>query len=138
VPASGRASRRRRLDDPTAARILRTDPAAAPDWAGSVAVHTTRAGETTSGVMRHLSRALAGFSHQTVVTLCSTPPAQSFQIADILTANGTMCLLGGETSLAAMAPLLTAFALGLPGLLTNCAAQDDTTDARVLAATGLS
>jgi type IV secretory pathway TraG/TraD family ATPase VirD4 len=100
----------RRLDDPTAARILRTDPAAAPDWAGIIAVHTARAGETTSGVMRHLSRALACFSHQTVVTLCSPTPRQSFDIADFLNANGTMYLLGGETSLAAMAPLLTAFA----------------------------
>jgi hypothetical protein len=100
----------RRLDDPTAAEILRTHTTAAPGWAGMIAVHTTEAGETTSGVMRHLAQALACFSHEAVVALCCPRPSQAFDIAAFLEAKGTVYLLGKEASLGAMAPLITAFA----------------------------
>lgn len=100
----------RRLDDPTPAEILRTEPAAAPGWAGVIAVHTTGAVETTSGVMRHLARALACFSHPHVIDACCPPPGDSFDIPAFLHANGTVYLLGKDTGLGAVAPLLTAFA----------------------------
>ena len=100
----------RRVDDPTPAHILRTHPAAAPGWAGIIAVHTTGAAETTSGVMRHLARALACFSHPHVIDACSPPPDASFNVPAFLQANGTVYLLGKDTGLGAVAPLLTAFA----------------------------
>jgi type IV secretory pathway TraG/TraD family ATPase VirD4 len=100
----------RRLDDPSAAEILRAHHSAAPGWAGIIAVHTTEASETTSGVMRHLAEALACFSHQAVVALCCPKPGRAFDIAAFLEAKGTVYLLGKEASLGAVAPLLTAFA----------------------------
>ena len=100
----------RRLDDPTPAEILRTDPNAAPGWAGIIAVHTTGAVETTSGVMRHLARALACFAHPHVIDACCPPPGDSFDIPRFLQVNGTVYLLGKDTGLGAVAPLLTAFA----------------------------
>jgi type IV secretory pathway TraG/TraD family ATPase VirD4 len=100
----------RRLDDPTAAEILRGHESAAPGWAGIIAVHTTEAGETTSGVMRHLAQALSCFSHEAVIALCCPRRSQAFDIAEFLKANGTVYLLGKEASLGAMAPLITAFA----------------------------
>lgn len=100
----------RRLDDPTPAEILRTDPNAAPGWAGIIAVHTTGAVETTSGVMRHLARALACFSHPHVIDACCPEPGDSFDIPRFLQANGTVYLLGKDSGLGAVAPLLTAFA----------------------------
>ena len=46
-----------RLDDPAPVEVLRRHPGAGAGWAGLLAVHTTGAPETTSGVMRHLSQA---------------------------------------------------------------------------------
>lgn len=100
----------RRLDDPTPDDILRTEPGAAPGWAGIVKVHTTGAEETTSGVMRHLARALACFSHPHVLDVCCPEPDRQFDIAQFLQANGTVYLLGKDSGLGAVAPLLTAFA----------------------------
>jgi type IV secretion system protein VirD4 len=100
----------RRLDDPIAAQILRSAEAAAAGWAGIIAVHTTAAGETTSGVMRHIAQALACFSHEAVVELCCPRAAGAFDIARFLKNNGTIYLLGKDARLGALAPLITAFA----------------------------
>jgi hypothetical protein len=100
----------RRLDDPEPGEILRTDPDAVPGWAGIITVHTTGAAETTSGVMRHLARALACFSHPHVIASCCPGPGEAFDAARFLEANGTVYLLGKDTGLGAVAPLLTAFA----------------------------
>jgi type IV secretion system protein VirD4 len=100
----------RRLDDPTAAQILRSREAAAPGWAGIITVHTTAAGETTSGVMRHLAQALACFSHESVVDLCCPRASEAFDVARFLKADGTIYLLGKDARLGALAPLITAFA----------------------------
>lgn len=100
----------RRMDDPTPDDILRTEPGAAPGWAGIVKVHTTGADETTSGVMRHLARALACFSHPHVIDMCCPAPDRQFDIAQFLKAKGTVYLLGKDSGLGAVAPLLTAFA----------------------------
>jgi type IV secretory pathway TraG/TraD family ATPase VirD4 len=116
----------RRLDDPTPADILRSDPAAAPGWAGIIAVHTTGAAETTSGVMRHLARALACFSHPHVIDACSPPRGAGFDIPDFLHANGTVYLLGKDTGLGAVAPLLTAFAQDVFDTAERLANRTDT------------
>lgn len=100
----------RRLDDPTPSEILRTEPAAAPGWAGIISVHTTGAIETTSGVMRHLARGLACFSHPHVIEACCPEPGDEFDIGSFLDAEGTVYLLGKGSGMGAVAPLLTAFA----------------------------
>ena len=100
----------RRLDDPTPADILRSHATAAPAWAGLIAIHTTGAIETTSGVMRNVSGALACFSHEAVVSRCCPPPGHGFDIARFVERNGTVYLLGKDSSLGAVSPLLTAFA----------------------------
>jgi type IV secretory pathway TraG/TraD family ATPase VirD4 len=99
----------RRIDDPTPAEILRCHPDAAPGWADIIALNTSGAAETTSGVMRHLAQALACFSHRAVIDACCPPPGQALDIADTLGQCGTIYVLGKEAGLGAMAPLLTAF-----------------------------
>jgi len=99
-----------RLDDPAPVEVLRRHPGAGTGWAGLLAVHTTGAPETTSGVMRHLSQALACFSHARVVALCCPEPGKAFDVEAFLEDNATVYLLGKGTSLGAVAPLLTAFA----------------------------
>jgi type IV secretion system protein VirD4 len=90
--------------------VLRFEPDAAPGWAGIINVHTTGAVETTSGVMRHLARALACFSHRHIIEACCPDPGSGFDIESFLKANGTVYLLGKNSGVGAVAPLLTAFA----------------------------
>ncbi len=100
----------RRPDDPTPLEVLASSPFAAPGWADLVELHTGGAAETTSGVLRYVGRALACFSHRAVVDACCPAPGDETEIAELLLANGTVFLLGKGSRLAAVAPLVTAFA----------------------------
>jgi len=99
-----------RTDDPAPAEVLRRHPGAGPGWAGLLAVHTTGAPETTSGVMRHLARALACFGHARVLALCCPGPGEAFDVEALLDTSATVYLLGKGSALGTVAPLLTAFA----------------------------
>jgi len=100
----------RRPDDQAPAEILARSARAAPGWADLVALHTTGAAETTSGVLRYVGRALACFSHEPVVAACCPRSGQDIDIEAFLLANGTVYLLGKGSRLGAVAPLITAFA----------------------------
>ena len=100
----------RRPDDPTPSEVLASSPFAAPGWADLVELHTGGAAETTSGVLRYVGRALACFSHRAVVDACCPAPGEETEVAELLRANGTVFLLGKGSRLAAVAPLVTAFA----------------------------
>lgn len=97
-------------DDPAPAEVLASSPWAAPGWGDLVALHTTGAAETTSGVLRYVGRALACFSHQAVLDACCPAPGQELDIPSFLRQNGTFYLTGKGSRLGAVAPLLTAFA----------------------------
>ncbi len=100
----------RRPEDPTPAEMLVSSPFAAPGWGDVVALHTSGAAETTSGVLRYLARALACFSHETVVEACCPAPGDELDIERLLLENGTLYLLGKGSRLGAVAPLITALA----------------------------
>lgn len=100
----------RRPDDPTPAEVLATSTMAAPGWADLIEVHTTGAEETTSGVLRYVARALACFSHESVVAASCPAPGEGTPVEDILLRRGTIYLLGKASRLGAVAPLITAFA----------------------------
>jgi type IV secretory pathway TraG/TraD family ATPase VirD4 len=100
----------RRPEDPTPAEVLLSSPWAAPGWGDLIALHTTGAAETTSGVMRYVARALSCFSHQDVVDACCPAAGEELDIAQFLRDNGTIYLAGKGARLGAVAPLLTAFA----------------------------
>lgn len=100
----------RRPDDAAPADVLTSSPFAAPGWEDLIALHTSGAAETTSGVMRYVGRALSCFSHEAVVDLCCPGPGQELDIEELLLANGTVYLLGKGSRLGAVAPLITAFA----------------------------
>src|SRR5579875_3178403 len=95
----------RRPDDQAPAEILARSARAAPGWADLVALHTTGAAETTSGVLRYVGRALACFSHEPVVAACCPRSGQEIDIEAFLLANGTVYLLGKGSRLGAVAPL---------------------------------
>lgn len=97
-------------DDPAPAEVLASTPWAAPGWDELIALHTSGAAETTSGVVRYVARALACFSHRRVVELCCPPASQELDIAQFLKEKGTLYLTGKSSRLGAVAPLLTAFA----------------------------
>ncbi len=100
----------RRPEDPTPADILLCSPFAAPGWGDIVALHTSGAAETTSGVLRYVARALACFSHEPVVEACCPAPGDELDIERLLLENGTLYLLGKGSRLGAVAPLITALA----------------------------
>lgn len=100
----------RRPEDQTAAEVLASSPWAAPGWADLIALHTSGAAETTSGVVRYLARALACFSHERVVEGCCPLPGDELDIERLLLDNGTLFLLGKGSRLGAVAPLITALA----------------------------
>jgi len=100
----------RRPEDPAPAEVLSSSAFAAPGWADMVGLHTTGAAETTSGVLRYVARALACFSHETVVEACCPDPGEELDIEDLLASNGTIYTLGKASRLGAIAPLITAFA----------------------------
>ena len=60
--------------------------------------------------MRNVSGALACFSHDAVVARCCPPRGKGFDVTRFLEAGGTGYLLGKDSSLGAVSPLLTAFA----------------------------
>ena len=100
----------RRPDDPAPAQILSLSPLAAQGWGDMVALHTSGAAETTSGVLRYVARALSCFSHEAVIEACCPPPGEELDIEELLRAGGTVYLLGKGSRLGAVAPLMTAFA----------------------------
>jgi type IV secretory pathway TraG/TraD family ATPase VirD4 len=100
----------RRPEDPTPAEVLLSSPWAAPGWGDMVALHTSGAAETTSGVLRYVARALACFSHERVVEACCPLPGHELDIERLLLENGTLYLLGKGSRLGAVAPLITALA----------------------------
>jgi type IV secretory pathway TraG/TraD family ATPase VirD4 len=100
----------RRPDDPTPAEVLSSSAWAAPGWGDLVALHTSGAAETTSGVLRYVARALACFSHERVVEACCPLPGDELDIERLLLENGTLYLLGKGSRLGAIAPLITALA----------------------------
>ena len=100
----------RRPEDPTPAELLVASPWSAPGWGDLIALHTTGASETTSGVLRYVARALACFSHEAVVDACCPLPGEELSIDKLLLENGTLYLLGKESRLGAVAPLMTALA----------------------------
>ncbi|HTT90193.1 MAG TPA: TraM recognition domain-containing protein [Acidimicrobiales bacterium] len=100
----------RRPDDPTPAEVLFSSPWAAPGWGDLIALHTTGAAETASGVLRYVARALACFSHERVVDACCPLPGDELDIERLLLDSGTLYLLGKGSRLGAVAPLITALA----------------------------
>jgi type IV secretory pathway TraG/TraD family ATPase VirD4 len=100
----------RRPEDPAPAEVLLSSPLAAEGWADLVALHTSGAAETTSGVLRYVARALACFSHEAVIEACCPEPGEALDIEQFLIDNGTIYLLGKGSRLGAVAPLITAFA----------------------------
>jgi len=100
----------RRPEDTTPAEVLESSPWAAPGWGDLVALHTSGAAETTSGVLRYVARALACFSHERVVETCCPFPGDELDIERLLRENGTLYLLGKGARLGAVAPLITALA----------------------------
>jgi type IV secretory pathway TraG/TraD family ATPase VirD4 len=100
----------RRPDDPAPAEVLLSAPAAATGWGDLVALHTSGAPETTSGVLRYVARALACFSHEAVIEACCPAPGEALDIEQFLIDSGTVYLLGKGSRLGAVAPLITAFA----------------------------
>jgi type IV secretion system protein VirD4 len=100
----------RRPEDPTPAEVLLSSPSAAPGWGDLIALHTTGAAETTSGVLRYVARSLACFGHEPVLQACCPPPGEELDIDALLLAKGTVYLLGKGSRLGAVAPLITAFA----------------------------
>ncbi len=100
----------RRPEDLTPVDILLASPWAAPGWADVVALHTSGAAETTSGVLRYVARALACFSHERVVEACCPGPGDELDIERLLLESGTLYLLGKGSRLGAVAPLITALA----------------------------
>ena len=100
----------RRPEDPAPAEVLATSPLAAEGWGDLVGLHTSRAPETTSGVLRYVARALACFSHEAVIEACCPGPGEALDIEQFLIDNGTVYLLGKGSRLGAVAPLITAFA----------------------------
>ncbi len=56
------------------------------------------------------ARALACFSHETVVESCCPSPGEELDIESLLLDNGTLYLLGKASRLGAIAPLITALA----------------------------
>ncbi|MGC8627115.1 MAG: type IV secretory system conjugative DNA transfer family protein [Acidimicrobiales bacterium] len=100
----------RRPEDPFPADVLASSPLAAPGWADLIALHTTGAAETTSGVLRYVARALACFSHEQIAQSCCPPPGEELDIERFLLSNGTVYLLGKGSRLGTVAPLITCFA----------------------------
>ncbi len=100
----------RRPDDTTPADVLASSSLSAPGWEDLVELHTTGAAETTSGVLRYVGRALACFSHGSVIGSCCPHPGEETDIDGLLRGNGTVYLLGKASRLGAVAPLITAFA----------------------------
>jgi len=98
-----------RLADPTPADILR-QRSPEDDWAGKVVTHTTGAPETTSGVARYLTQALACFAHGGVVAACCPARGRNFNIEAHLRAQGSVYLFGSGAGLGPVAPLVTALA----------------------------
>ena len=89
----------RRPEDPTAAEVLLGSADAAPGWGDLVDLHTTGVRQTTSGVLRYVSRALACLAHRSVVADCCPPPGQGLDIPALLEANGTLYLMGKASRL---------------------------------------
>ena len=100
----------RRPEDPTPGELLVSSPWSAPGWGDLIALHTTGASETTSGVLRYVARALSCFSHEAVVDACCPLPGEELSIDKLLLENGTLYLLGKGSRLGAVAPLMTALA----------------------------
>jgi type IV secretory pathway TraG/TraD family ATPase VirD4 len=100
----------RRPEDPTPVEVLMASPWAAPGWGDVIALHTSGAAETTSGVLRYVARALSCFSHERVVEACCPFPGDELDIERLLLENGTLYLLGKGSRLGAVAPLITALA----------------------------
>ena len=98
-----------RLSDPAPADILR-QRAPEDDWAAKGVTHTTGAPETTSGVARYLTQALACFAHGGVVATCCPARGRNFNIEAHLRAQGSVYLFGSGAGLGPVAPLVTALA----------------------------
>jgi type IV secretion system protein VirD4 len=112
--------------DPTPARILRAHPDAAPGWAEELTAQAAADPRQRDSVWAGVRRAVDSLADPRVLDTCSPPPADAVDLAEFITAGGTVYLLGTTGAQLSVAPLVTALVEALVDTARTLAAATAT------------
>ena len=94
--------------DPAPVRILRSHPKAAAGWADELAAQSSADHRQRDSVWAGVRRSFDALADPRVLDACSPDPAEAFDAASFLDANGTLYLVGSSGAQLSVAPLIAA------------------------------